>query len=214
MVTNTGIWKVVEANTTPAFKKIFRDEKNYLDSHVRKNSKVLEVGCGDGRILNDIIHLTKNLTGIDHDIKAVEAAKTNFKNVPEVKIILVEAKEMPFKDNEFDTLTCMLNLANFGANKVKILKEMRRVLKPNGKIVMSVYSEDAFQERMKLYKKVKIGIKEIHGTTVLLDFEGNLEDHTSEQFSKNQLMELFNKTNLKVLDIKKSGIIYLFTLGK
>jgi len=45
---------------------------------------------------------------------------------------------------------------------------MKGVLKPGGKIIISVFSEDAFSERMALYRSIG-EIKEIRGTTVIFD---------------------------------------------
>ena len=77
---------------------------------------------------------------------------------------------------------------------------------------MSMYSEDAFDERIKLYKEHKVPIREIKGTTVIFDEE--LGDNISEQHSKEELREIFEKASLKVIDIKKVGIAYLCKLRK
>ena len=49
----------------------FKKEKEYLEKHVSKNSSVLEIGCGDGRSIFDLLIMTENITGIDHDEKAI-----------------------------------------------------------------------------------------------------------------------------------------------
>ena len=90
---------------------------------------------------------------------------------------------------------------------------MKRVVKNKGLIIISVYSENAFEERMKLYKKIKTPIKEIKGTTILFDQEVE-GDNMSEQFSKEELIEIFNKCKLKPLEIKKFGIGYICKLTK
>jgi ubiquinone/menaquinone biosynthesis C-methylase UbiE len=69
---------------------------------------------------------------------------------------------MHFEDNIFDYVLCLGNtFGNFGKNKYKILREMKRVTKNNGKIILSVYSEKALPERIKGYKKVGVKIKKI-----------------------------------------------------
>jgi len=174
---------------------------------------VLEVGCGDGRSIKDIIDITQNITAIDHDQKAVNDAIDNFKEYPNIKIILGDARELLFKDKNFDFVLCLTTFANFGDNKFKALGEMKRVLKNRGKIIISVFSEDAFEERMKVYKKLGSPIKEIIDNKKVI-FNESLGDNVSEQFSENELIKIFNKINLNVEIIEKSGIGYMCLLSK
>ncbi|MFZ5559551.1 MAG: class I SAM-dependent methyltransferase [Patescibacteria group bacterium] len=204
---NIIYWEKLLDNLTPSYKKWFREEKKYLRKNITRNAKVLEVGCGEGRSLNDIVDISENIVGIDHDKKAVTDAKSKFKNYPRVKIILADARNLPFKRNTFDFVICMTTFANFGNQKIKILKQMKEVVKEKGIIIISVFSEDAFKERMKMYRKLNVPIKKIKGTTVI--FNKEVKDNISEQFSKKQLVEIFNKVKLKIIEIKKVGMAYL-----
>ena len=68
---------------------------------------------------------------------------------------------MPFNNEEFDFVICMTTFANFADKKFRVIEEMKRVLKEFGKIIISVFSEDALDERMKIYKSSGVKIKEI-----------------------------------------------------
>jgi len=202
-------------NLPLAYKKWFEADKKYLIKNVKKDSKVLDVGCGDGRALQYVIKITENLVGIDHDKTAVRHAKKNFKGFPKVKIILGEASNLPFKSNSFDYVICIGSLVNFGKEKEKVLSEMKRVVKKTRSIIISVFSEDALSERLKLYKKLKINLKEIKKDgTVIFNFDDSLKDNISEQFSREQLKKMFKKTGLKLKEIKKVGIGYICKLEK
>ncbi len=210
--TNADFWIAFLKNTPETFKKWFYEERKYLQKIITPNSSVLEVGCGNGRSFHDILSKTKNITGIDHDINAVRVAKKNFSKFPEIKIIKAEATDLPFEDNEFDFVICMGTFANFADKKIKALTEMKRVLKKDGKIVISVYSEDAFEERMNNYKASGVLIREVKGTTVI--FDESLGDNISEQFSKKELEDIFKKAGLKIKGIKKLNIAYLCAVSK
>ncbi|MEK6932255.1 MAG: methyltransferase domain-containing protein [Nanoarchaeota archaeon] len=108
--------------------------------------------------------------------------KNYFRSYSDVKIIRAEAQKLSFEDKTFDFIIRMGALANFGKSKFKVLSEMKRVLKNNGKILISVFSEDAFLERMKMYKKINFPIKKIEGTTVF--FDDRYGEGISEQFSE------------------------------
>jgi ubiquinone/menaquinone biosynthesis C-methylase UbiE len=212
MKTNIDYWQEMLKNLPASYKKWFAEEKKYLRKIITPDAKVLDVGCGDGRSIFDIISITKNVIGIDHDKNAILDAKKNFSKYPSVAFVKEDATNLSFKDEEFDSVICMGTFANFAENKITILREMRRVLKKSGKIVISVFSEDAFDERMKLYKALETKIKEIKGETVI--FDESFGDNVSEQFSKKQLEDLFSQSNLHIEDMTKVNIAYLCTLTK
>jgi len=209
---NIDYWEEVIKNQPVSYKHWFDKEKDYLRKIVAPNSKVLDVGCGNGRSIFDILPLTQDVVGIDHEEKAIKDAVASFAQYPSVRFIQADATEMPFGNESFDFIICMGTFANFADKKTGILKEMRRVLKQSGKIIISVFSEDAFDERMKLYKQTGVKIKEIKGTTVV--FDESLGDNISEQFSEKELRVIFKQTNLKVEDMTKVDIAYLCTLSK
>ena len=89
---------------------------------------------------------------------------------------------------------------------------MKRVLKEDGKIVISVFSEDALDERMKVYEAIGIEVKEIKNGSVV--FADVIDDNISEQFTKDQLEYIFDRADLHITNITKVGIAYLCTLTK
>ena len=210
---NIECWEKLLKNVPESYKKWFKEEKIFLNKNIPIGSKVLEVGCGDGRSLYDVVKISKELVGIDHDKKAVKDARKNFKNYKNVKIILADAINLPFKESSFDFVICMGSFTNFADKKLKSLSEMKRIVKKEGKIIISAYSEDALPERLKAYKQVGVLPKEVKedGTAI---FSEEIGDDISEQFSKKQLEEIFKKTNLKIEEIKKVGIGYICKLSK
>ncbi len=211
---NIENWKKTLANLPDSYKKWFEEEKKYFIKHITKGAKVLDVCCGEGRSIKDLIksNITTNLVGIDHDEKAVAYAKKNLRDYPNIKILKAESDSLPFGDKEFDFVICMGTFGNFVDYKQKSLSEMKRVLKDGGFIILSVFSEDAFEERMNVYKNL-LTIKDIQGTTVIFD-DGTKDGIISEQFSKKQLFDIFAEAKLNVVDIRKKGIVYLCKLNK
>lgn len=210
--TNINYWENLLKNLPESYKKWFKEEKKYLQKTITSNAKVLEVGCGNGRSIFDVLSKTKNIVGIDHNDKAVADATDNFYGYSSVKIFKADATQLPFNNEEFDFVICMTTFANFADKKFKILEEMKRVLKKSGKIIISVFSENALDERMKVYKKLGAKIKEIKDGTVI--FDNIFDDNISEQFTKEQLKDIFSRVNLKIEDITKVNIAYLCTLTK
>ena len=130
MQKNIDFWENLLANLPESYKKWFEEEKKYLQKTITPDAKVLEVGCGDGRSIFDILPITKNVTGIDHEDKAVNDAKNNFSSYPTIKIRKVDAAKLPFKDDEFKFANVVINITksnsssfngNFSASNLRIL---------------------------------------------------------------------------------------------
>src|SRR3989338_1757652 len=124
MKTNMDYWDSVLENLPKSYHEWFIEEKKYLKKVITPDAKVLEVGCGDGRSIFDLLSLTKNIVGIDHDDKAVHDAKNKFSNEPSIQILKADATHLPFQDGEFDFVICMTTFANFADNKFAVLEEM------------------------------------------------------------------------------------------
>lgn len=122
-------------------------------------------------------------------------------------------KNLLFDDESFDCVICMGSFMNFSTKKFKILEEMKRVLKKDGKIIISTFSENALSERMKIYTNLNVPIKEVteKGTVI---FDESLGDNVSEQFTKEELTDIFSKVGLRIDNIEEVEIAYLVTLSK
>lgn len=210
MTTNIGYWERIVENPSPSYSRYFAAEEEYLTTHIKKDSYVLDVGCGDGSTIQRILPITTTVVGLDSDSKAVEDAQAKLSSTPTIDIVLADALALPFSDRTFDAVVHVMTLVNFKENKVKALQEMYRVLKDDGKIIVSVYSEDALPARLEMYEQAGIPIEGIDGTTVIID--KNVE---SEQFSKKELEKLVNEASLKLLACQKvESIAYICELGK
>lgn len=99
-----------------------------------EGEKILEVGVGTGKNLQ---YYPKNvdLTGIDFSKKMLEKARNRAENMENIKLIEMDAQKMAFDDNTFDTVITSCVFCSV-PDPIKGLKEIRRVCKNNGKIVM------------------------------------------------------------------------------
>lgn len=209
---NIDYWSKITSKPRPIYQELFRAEAEYLAAHIMPGSSVLDIGCGDGRIIKYILPVTKDVIGLDIDPNAINLAKHKFADEPNLRLIEGDVFKLPFSTESFDVITLMLTLVNLGDRKADALKEMKRVMKSTGKIIISVYSEDAWNHRIQQYKAISLPIKEISGTKVILN-EFN-EGSTSEQLSLNDLEGIADRAELKVQDVLKvPGIAYIVELA-
>lgn len=102
-------------------------------------SRVLDVACGTGvlaRAAQLETGLTGKVTGLDFSAKMLEVARQHSKVIEWQQ---GDAMAMPFDKNQFDRVLCQFALM-FIENRVGAIREMLRVCRPNGLVVLAVWS--------------------------------------------------------------------------
>lgn len=200
------------AKATPKYTALLNTEIDFLRNHITPNTTVLDIGCGAGRVISAIVDVTPYVTGIDTDAHAIEQTGATFANMPDVNITKGSAFAIPFEDYTFDFVLLMMTFVNFAEKKQQALQEMKRVLASKGSMIMSVYSDKAFEERKKLYEIVEAPIKEILGTTFV--FDESLGANESEQFSYQQFDHIMQTAGLHIVDHVETDIGFIFEIKR
>ncbi|SQB93225.1 class I SAM-dependent methyltransferase [Clostridium tetanomorphum] len=153
---------------------------------VHKEDRILDVGCGYGRTLNELYSQGfKNLFGIDFSDKMIERGKEQF---PWLNLNVKEDKKIPYEDNSFDSiilfavLTCIVD----DEDQISIMNEIKRVLKPNGILYINDFLLNTDERNIKRYKMYedkynKYGVFELPEGAVLRHHHLNwIESITSD----------------------------------
>ena len=94
--------------------------------------RLLDAGCGSGATLDLLAELGR-VSGVDVSERAVEAARQRGHE----DVHLAGVEELPFGDATFDLVTC-LDVIEHTPDDVSTLRELRRVTKPDGHLVVTV----------------------------------------------------------------------------
>ncbi len=190
---------------SPSIKRFLKKEGDYLIEKIPPNSIILDVGCGFGRSMKTLAPRAKKVIGIDYNERMIREAKKKLRGFDNVELFFENAKNMHFRNNVFDSVICILNtFGDFGENKILILKEMKRVCRKDGKIIITVWSEKSLNDRIKTYEKAGWEIEEIEGNNIVIK-----DSHTSEAFTKEGLLKIFNGVGLKPKVIGIEKVAYL-----
>ena len=122
------------------------DVRYLLVKHLKAihSKKVLDVGCNTGVILG-FMPDDNERWGLDHSEKLVHEAKHAH---PKCNFIVGDAKNIPFGDNEFDVVLLVNLIECFsGEERMKVLLEAARVLKPGGKIYLTTPNKGHYYYR-------------------------------------------------------------------
>lgn len=114
---------------------------------LKSGMKILDVGCAKGFMLYDFEQLIPGVqtTGLDISEYAIQNAHPGV----EGKLIVGNAKELPFDDNEFDLVIAINTIHNLESDEcAQALREIERVSKGNSFVVLDAYRTEEEKERM------------------------------------------------------------------
>lgn len=103
---------------------------------------LLDVGCGRGRYFVPLASQGFIYVGLDSSIEMLKIAKSNANKITGTSFFFVQgsAGHIPFVDSFFDSVICVDVLHHFIGkdSRKRVIGELTRVLKSNGKIVIEI----------------------------------------------------------------------------
>ena len=130
-------------DTTNISDGLMTTEQELIDLHFEKDKgkKVLVLGCGGGRELFALKRMGFDVTGVDLVPKLINFAREYSKeNQISVRTCISDIKSMPFLESEsFDYAVMFKSVIGHVKERVTTFEEIKRILKPNGKLIFSTY---------------------------------------------------------------------------
>lgn len=178
-------------------------------NHLKEKERVLDLGCGNGRYYEFFKDKNIEYIGADNSESLIKIAKEKY---PKAKFQTENALALSFKDNYFNKIYSIAVLHRIPSYdfKIQFLKEAKRVLKPNGLFILTVWKLpfNNYSKKnlflllkftfLKIIKKSKLDFKDI------LEPWGNQTEKYYHWFSKRELKKLLKKSGFK---IKGIGVI-------
>lgn len=110
--------------------------------HLKASDAVLDIAGGTGEPGLTIASIVKNgkviITDLAEEMLAIAAENATRKNVTNVETQVCDVCKLPFADNSFDAISCRFGYMFF-PDLLLATREMARVLKPGGRIAVSVW---------------------------------------------------------------------------
>lgn len=117
------------------------EEEHYFGSYIRDGLSILDLGCANGRVLKLLEKHKVAYTGVDANKAFVESAAEYARSFPMIASTFVNSdlRSLPVETQGFDLVMCIATLHHLpsSAYQLQALREMYRVLKPGGLLLMT-----------------------------------------------------------------------------
>lgn len=114
-------------------------EFDHFLAYTRKHAKVLDLGCGNGRLYDFLQPKEVTYLGIDHNSHLLDLARKNF---PEAKFQLDDIMDLDLEEEAFGNVFCIAAFHHVPTKKMrkKVLTDIHKTLKPDGVLILTVWN--------------------------------------------------------------------------
>lgn len=95
---------------------------------------VLDIGCGNGALLNALSDRIKSGVGVDESASILERARARNSEISNLKFKIIKGPVLPFPDDSFDVVISLMSFRYLDWDP--LLHEIKRVTRPGGKFLI------------------------------------------------------------------------------
>ena len=142
-----GVWNEVAPRYHKRFARKdtgpFRSSGKLVQlAKIKQGDDVLDIACGTGAVtkkISKMIGRTGTVIGTDVSLNAIKIAKKWNGISHNLDFLVADAENLSF-ENKFDAITCQYGIFFF-PNALQVLKNLKKILKKNGTIAISVHGK-------------------------------------------------------------------------
>jgi SAM-dependent methyltransferase len=202
---------------TPLFDKLAE-----FAGEIKDGQKVLDVGCGSGRLIELLLRKNIDYLGVDNSEALLDFARQKY---PAYRFAGADILDLgKISDLNFGWVFCAAVLPHIPGKDLRIaaLKQLKNKISENGKIVITVWNmwaQKKFRGKILKYAILKlIGKNKMDCGDILFDWKNPQGDAIAQRyyhaFTKGQLKRIARKAGLKVEKLYKDKYNYYFILLK
>ncbi|MEI7690528.1 MAG: methyltransferase domain-containing protein [bacterium] len=168
---------------------------------IRKGSKILDLGCGNGRVIEILEKFNISYTGLDISENLIKLAQ---KKYPDKNFIVSDLLKTPLSDDEFDYVLSIATLHHIPSEEQRLnaFLEINRILRPGGTILITVWyfwDDPVFKKEMdEKYISQESTKTELEYGDFLKPWKDNNKNVLAERYfhawGKTEIEDLLNKT--------------------
>lgn len=191
-----------------------------LLKEVKTGQSILDVGCGNGRILKDLSGRGVRYVGLDQSRALIKICQDKY---PKYKFAAADIANLgAVAEYDFDWVFCVAVLHHLPGFDLRLqsLKQLKNKIKDDGRIVLTVWnmwSEDKFRKMIWRFFFLKLLRRnQMEFGDVLFDWKrgGMTSKRYYHAFRRCELKKLVKRAGLKIEKITRDRFNYYLTLTK
>jgi len=138
---------------SPRIRQYLDSEIDFVVERIKPGDRVLELGCGYGRVLERLVDRTDRVWGIDTSVTSLLLARTESKG-HNYLLAAMNAVQTAFRQDCFDVTACIQNgISAFKVDPKSLISEAIRITKPGGRVLFSSYADSFWPERLNWFRR-------------------------------------------------------------
>jgi ubiquinone/menaquinone biosynthesis C-methylase UbiE len=204
-------WNAIAKSFDSTRSKPWTESIDFIEN-LSMDSLVVDVGCGNGRHLIPCADRCKKVIGFDvsKELLIIVQKKICKKKLNNVDLIHSDAVNIPLKKNSVDAVLFIATLHNISERyrRIQSLREIYRILKPDGKAIISVWSRWQDRFRHQFLKKCFTGSRknEFGDTYIHWRQHGLNIPRFYHLYSKREFLSDLYKADLEIIKFREVKI--------
>ncbi len=200
-LTQTGYEKIA-GEFSDTRQKFWEEFSPFLD-YLKSGMNVLDVGCGNGRFYTEAKIRGLKYEGVDFSPSLINLAREKH---PDGNFKIAEARSLPYENGIFDAVVSFAVIHHLPGNtQAEALREIKRVLKPGGIIIASVWDLWATKKKEIILSRLKdvLSKNKLPLGDIVLPFGVHQNARYLHAFRKKELENLAKNAGFESVSVKQ-----------
>jgi 2-polyprenyl-6-hydroxyphenyl methylase/3-demethylubiquinone-9 3-methyltransferase len=138
----------------PRVRQYLQAEIDHVAKHVAVGARILELGCGYGRVLRELSRSNAAaLVGVDISIESLGYARFYLAGVARARLAAMDAARLGLGDGPLDVVCCIQNgISSFNVDQRALLRSAVRVARTGGIVLFSSYADSFWEPRLDWFR--------------------------------------------------------------